>query len=253
MIELTLIGIGTGNPDHVTAQAVQAMNAADLILIPLKGPEKTDLAELRRGLLARHLANAATQVVEFDLPLRDADNPSYRAGVSEWHDAIAAAWEHQIRAALGPDPAGRVALLIWGDPMLYDSSLRIAERLGKRLPLTPRVIPGITSIQALCAAHAIPLNAVGASVIITTGRQLRAQGWPPGAETVVVVLDGGCAFEVLDPEGLSIWWGGCVAMPQEALIAGPLSAVSAQIVATRSALRAKHGWVMDIYLMRRDA
>ena len=253
MIELTLIGIGTGNPDHVTAEAVQAMNAADLILIPLKGPEKTDLAELRRSLLARHLANAATQVVEFDLPLRDADNPSYRAGVSEWHDAIAAVWEHQIRAALGPDPAGRVALLIWGDPMLYDSSLRIAERLGQHLPLKSRVIPGITSIQALCAAHAIPLNAVGASVIITTGRQLRAQGWPPGAETVVVVLDGGCAFEVLDPEGISMWWGGCVAMPQEALIAGPLSAVGAQIVATRNALRAKHGWVMDIYLMRRDA
>jgi precorrin-6A synthase len=252
MIELALIGIGTGNPDHVTAQAVQAMNAADLILIPLKGPEKSDLAKLRYSLLARHLVNAATQVVEFNLPVRDAHNPSYHAGVAEWHDAIAAAWESQIRAALGSDPAGRVALLIWGDPMLYDSSLRIAGRLRQNLPLVPRVIPGITAIQALCAAHAIPLNAVGASVIITTGRQLRAQGWPPGAGTVVVVLDGGCAFEVLDPEGISIWWGGCVAMPQEALIAGPLNAVGAQIIATRAALRAQHGWVMDIYLMRRD-
>ncbi|MCJ7874443.1 precorrin-6A synthase (deacetylating) [Phaeobacter sp. J2-8] len=251
MIELDLIGIGTGNPDHVTAQAVQAMNAADLILIPLKGPEKTDLAGLRRDLLARHLDNAQTQVVEFDLPQRDVDNPSYRTGVSQWHDAIAASWEQQIRTVLGENPNGRVALLIWGDPMLYDSSLRIAERLGRRMPLEPRVIPGITSIQALCAAHAIPLNTVGGSVTILTGRQLRAQGWPPEAETVVVVLDSGGAFETLDPEGISIWWGGCVAMPQEKLVAGQLDAVGAQIIKTREDLRARHGWVMDIYLMRR--
>ncbi|WP_417809020.1 precorrin-6A synthase (deacetylating) [Thioclava sp.] len=251
MIELSLIGIGTGNPDHITAQAVKAMNAADLILIPLKGADKSDLAGLRRTLLSQHLVNAETQVVEFDLPVRDAANPSYSVGVADWHDAIAAAWEHQICAVLGANPAGRVALLIWGDPMLYDSSLRIAQRLGRRIPVVPHVIPGITAIQALCAAHAIPLNEVGAPVIITTGRQLRTNGWPVGAQTVVVVLDGECSFQALDPEGISIWWGGCVAMPQEALIAGPLRAVGTQIITTRAALRTKNGWVMDVYLMRR--
>ena len=42
MIQLSLIGIGTGNPDHVTLAAVNAMNRADLILIPRKGETKSD-------------------------------------------------------------------------------------------------------------------------------------------------------------------------------------------------------------------
>ena len=37
MTTLWLIGIGTGNPDHVTGQAIRALNGADLILIPKKG------------------------------------------------------------------------------------------------------------------------------------------------------------------------------------------------------------------------
>ncbi|WP_226553904.1 precorrin-6A synthase (deacetylating) [Celeribacter naphthalenivorans] len=252
MIDLSLIGIGTGNPDHITREAITAMNDADLILIPLKGPEKTELAELRRALLAQHLTNPATRLVEFDLPHRDAEGAPYARRVSDWHDAIAEAWECAITEALGPDPEAKVALLIWGDPMLYDSSLRIADRLKTRLQITPRVIPGISAIQALCAAHAIPLNSVGDPVTLTTGRKIRDHGWPEGAQTVVVMLDGDCAFRTLDPEGIEIWWGGCVAMPQERLVAGPLSEVAEKILTTRAALRADLGWVMDIYLMRRS-
>ncbi|PTV97213.1 precorrin-6A synthase (deacetylating) [Rhodobacter aestuarii] len=251
MIELTLIGIGTGNPAHVTLQAIGAMNAADLILIPLKGADKSDLAGLRRAICATHITNPATKVVEFDLPVRDAANPSYRKGVDDWHDAIAEAWLAQITAQC-PDLNGKVALLVWGDPALYDSTLRIAARLEKRIALTTKVIPGITAIQALCAAHAIPLNDIGAPFVITTGRQIRDHGWPAAANTVVVMLDGECSFQSLDPQGISIWWGGCVAMPEEVLVAGPLAEVTEQILATRAALRATHGWVMDIYLMRRS-
>ena len=251
MIELALIGIGTGNLDHVTLQAIETMNAADLIMIPVKGPEKAELAELRRTLLATHLKNPQARVVEFDLPLRDAVTSCYGATVADWHGAIAEAWEAVIVKTLDPGNGGRVALLIWGDPMLYDSSLRIAGILGRRIPLRPQVIPGITAIQALCAAHAIPLNEVGAPVVITTGRQLRDHGWPKGAETIVVMLDGECSFRALDPEGIRIWWGGCVSMPQERLVAGALCDVGAQIVAVREALRAENGWVMDIYLLRR--
>ena len=35
MIDLLLVGIGSGNPDHLTLQAIKALNSADLILIPL--------------------------------------------------------------------------------------------------------------------------------------------------------------------------------------------------------------------------
>ncbi len=249
MIELHLIGIGTGNPDHLTLQAIKALNASDLVLIPRKGETKADLAELRRSICAEVLTNTAVRIAEFDLPVRDAANPSYRAGVDDWHDAIAAVWKDTVLAELGPD--GRVALLVWGDPSLYDSTLRIAGRVGQSLPLTVRVVPGITSLQALTASHAIPLNDVGDPFIVTTGRQLRDHGWPAGVRTVAVMLDGECSFRAIPPEGVTIWWGAYVGMENELILSGPLSETAARIVAARAAARDRHGWIMDIYILRR--
>ncbi len=249
MIDLLLIGVGTGNPDHLTAQAVQAMNQADLILLPRKGDAKSDLIDLRRAICAQVLT-APVRVVEFDLPVRDAAD-DYLGAVHDWHAAIAAVWQAQVVAHL-PD-GGRLALLIWGDPSLYDSTLRIADRLMQAgMDIIVRVIPGITSIQALTAAHAIPLNRLGEPVTITTGRMLRARGWPQDAGTLVVMLDGGCAFATLPPDGITIWWGAYLGMAQQALIHGPLAQAGTQIAAERAALRARHGWIMDVYLMRKE-
>ena len=250
MIDLLLIGIGTGNPDHLTLQAVKALNSADLVLIPRKGPDKSDLADLRRSICAEVLTNPATRIVEFDLPVRDVATRDYRAGVDDWHGAIARAWSKSIIANLGL--AGRVALLVWGDPSLYDSTLRIAARVAATLPLHVTVIPGITAIQALAAAHAMPLNTVAGPVHITTGRRLRDHGWPESAETLVLMLDGNCAFQTLDPKGIFIWWGAYVGMKQQIIRAGKLAEVSADIIATRATARAAHGWIMDIYILRRD-
>ena len=144
----------------------------------------------------------------------------------------------------------RVALLVWGDPSLYDSTLRIAARLTPAPKLT--VVPGITSIQALTAAHAIPLNEINAPVVITTGRQIRDAGWPAGAETVVVMLDGECSFQHLPAEGIEIWWAAFAGMPQQITLHGPLAGVGQTMIDTRAKARADHGWVMDIYLMRRS-
>ncbi|MBN8294783.1 precorrin-6A synthase (deacetylating) [Rhodobacter sp. NTK016B] len=243
MIALDLIGIGTGNPEHVTLAAIRAMAGADLILLPRKGSDKSDLADLRRQICETHLPDLS-RVVEFDLPVRDASG-AYLDGVNDWHDAIAQTWKAQIDARL--PQGGRVALLVWGDPSLYDSTLRIAARLG----ITPRVVPGVTSLSVLTAAHAIPLNDLGAPVIITTGRRLRDEGWPAGADAVAVMLDQGGAFTHIAPDGVTIWWGAYLGMAQEALISGPLDAVAQEIIDTRAALRARHGWIMDIYLLRR--
>ena len=245
---LFLIGIGTGNPDHVTLQAIRAINAADVILIPRKGPDKADLAELRERILAAVLTNKAARLVPFDLPVRDVANPDYQAGVAAWHDAIAGAWV----AALSPySDANDVALLVWGDPSLYDSTLRIGARLDPAPQVT--VIPGISAPQVLAAAHHITLNTVGRPYLTTTGRRLRDHGWPEGAETLVVMLDGDCAFQTLDPAGLTIWWGAYVGMTEEILDHGPLAEAGPRIVATRALARAAHGWIMDIYVLRKDA
>jgi precorrin-6A synthase len=248
-IALHLIGIGTGNPDHLTTQAVAAMNGADLILLPRKGRAKSDLIDLRRQICAAVLTSPV-RVVEFDLPIRDGQGP-YLAAVHDWHQAIAEAWQAEIAAHL--PGGGKVALLVWGDPSLYDSTMRIAERLERGgMPIRVHVVPGITSIQALTAAHAIPLNPLAEAVTITTGRLLRAQGWPAVANTLVVMLDGGCAFEELDPQGKTIWWGAYLGMAHETLEHGPLGEAGPRIVQRRGELRARHGWIMDVYLMRRE-
>ncbi len=251
MITLTLVGIGTGNPDHVTRQAQKAINACDLILIPLKGDDKADLAGLRRAICDSCLTNPTTRIEAFDLPVRDPATPDYLRRVHAWHDAIADRWQDAIQRHLANGGGPNVGLLVWGDPSLYDSTLRIAERVGKRLPLKVQVIAGITAIQALCAAHAIALNELGAPVIITTGRRLRDEGWPAGVDTAVVMLDSGGAFQALDPAGLSIWWGAYVGMEEQILLSGPLAEVSEQILVTRAQARARHGWIMDIYLLRK--
>ncbi|MGE8143153.1 precorrin-6A synthase (deacetylating) [Novosphingobium sp. NPDC080210] len=249
MIQLDLIGIGTGNPDHLTAQAAHTMNAADLILLPRKGSAKSDLVDLRRTICA-HVLTRPVRIVEFDMPVRDAQG-DYTSAVHDWHDAIAAIWQEQIEHHL-PD-GGRLALLVWGDPSLYDSTLRIAERLRTAgMDMTVNVVAGITSIQALTAAHAIPLNPLAGPVTITTGRALRTQSWPQGADTIVVMLDAGCAFEVLEPEGITIWWGAYLGMPHQALEHGPLAEAAPRIAARRAELRARHGWIMDVYLMRKE-
>lgn len=250
MIDLTLIGIGTGHPDHVTVEAIKAMNTADLILIPLKGEDKADLAGLRQEICRSFVTSSATRIASFDLPVRNPATSDYLTRVNDWHDEIAAVWAASIRANLTAG-TGHVAFLVWGDPSLYDSTLRIAERLARHMPLRLNVIPGITAIQALCAAHAIPLNDLAAPVIITTGRQLREKGWHEGAETMVVMLDSGGAFGSLDPEGINIWWGAYVGMPNQVLLSGPLASTAEDIRALRANARADHGWIMDIYLMRR--
>ena len=241
--DLWLIGIGTGSEAHVTLEGRQALRDAAIILVPLKGEDKGDLAALRRRIIAA--SGTTAQVRAFDYPERDPALP-YPERVAAWHDEIARRWQAVLHDAA---PAGPVALLVWGDPALYDSTIRIARRLAPAPRL--RVIPGITAIQALTAAHAIPLNTVDGPVTITTGRRLRAGGWPDGAETLVVMLDGETSFTRLDLTGLHIWWGAYLGSPEQILIDGPASDVAKTIIATRAAARARHGWIMDSYLLRR--
>ncbi|MFP5077083.1 precorrin-6A synthase (deacetylating) [Rhizobium sp. YIM 134829] len=249
MRQVFVVGIGTGDPDHLTFQAAKLLARADVVFIPLKGEEKQALADLRREIMRRH-GHPGQRVVEFALPRRRTEGIGYAEGVAEWHAAIARLYASLLREHLGEDRAG--AFLVWGDPMLYDSTLRILDRVRalNAVPFAVTIVPGITSIQALAASHAIPLNAIGQPVTITTGRRLR-ESFPDPAGTAVVMLDGEQAFLNLDDPETTIYWGAYLGLPQEVVIAGKLGAVKDRIVETRAALRAEHGWIMDIYLLHR--
>lgn len=250
MREILVIGIGSGHPEQITLQAVAAMNRADVLFVPLKGEEKAALAGHRRALIEAHLRNPRCRVVEFALPERDAANPAYAAGVADWHEAIARLYADLFAEELGGEGVG--GFLVWGDPSLYDSTLRILERVRalSAVPFTIEVIPGITSVQALAAAHGIALNRVGEPVTLAPGRRLAGLA---GERDVVVMLDGRLAFKELDGEEWDIFWGAYLGTPDEILIKGRLGAVRDRIERARAAARAQHGWIMDIYLLRRLA
>jgi precorrin-6A synthase len=247
-MELTLVGIGTGNPDHLTLQAIEALRTANILLIPNKGNEKQELSDVRLQIAARWVDDNVARILSFPMPVRDPEITDYKTRVRIWHDAIAKVWLDTL--APYPD-AQKVALLVWGDPALFDSTLRIAERIRAIHPMDLRVVPGVMSLQALAASHAIPLNRLAEPFLVTTGRHLREQGWPAGIDTLVVMLDGECSFTTLDPRNVSIWWGAYVGMDGEILDHGPLSEAGPRIVAARANARAARGWIMDIYLLRR--
>jgi len=245
MRKILVIGIGAGDPDHMTVQAIEALNRADVIIIPDKGSEKAALRALRLEICARFLRGDGHRFVDIAMPVRAASGP-YRDGVDDWHAAIAGEYRRRFETELSEQETG--ALLVWGDPSLYDSTLRILERIeASGLALDYEVFPGISSVQALAARHRIPLNRIGEPVLLTTGRQLAAR--PDGIDSIVM-LDGEQAFASIDGQGLELFWGAYLGMADEVLMSGPLEAIAAAVRERRAQLRAEKGWIMDVYLLR---
>ncbi|MBO0865182.1 MAG: precorrin-6A synthase (deacetylating) [Mycobacterium sp.] len=238
-----VIGIGVGDPGYLTVQAIEALNDTQVFFAMNKGEAKTDLVELRRDICTRFIREPGYRFVELPDPVRAQDG-DYRQAVSDWHAARARLWASAIAAELGPDGVG--AFLAWGAPSLYDSTLRILDAVAAAIDISYDVIPGITAVQALTARHRIPLNDVGEPVVITTGRQLRAHGLSGSA---VVMLDGDCSFRGC-PADTRIWWGAYLGSGDELLVSGTVGEVGERIAALRADARARHGWIMDTYLLR---
>jgi precorrin-6A synthase len=249
MRKLLVIGIGVGDPDHMTMQAIKALNQVDVFFIPDKGAEKAALRDLRTTICERFIDNADYRSVDVDIPQR-ASEGDYLAGVDEWHGRLAELYGRLFEQELADGEVG--GMLVWGDPAIYDSSLRIIERMRTSgLALEVEVIPGISSVQVLAAKHRIALNQIGESVVLTTGRKL-AEGFPGEFGSVVVLLDGVQAFAHLTEADLEIFWGAYLGTEHEILRSGKLADVKDQIEAVRQQARQRHGWIMDTYLLRKS-
>lgn len=251
MRKLFIIGIGAGNPDYLTIQATKALSGLDVVFLIDKGREKAALTKLRMEICARYIDNKAYRVVEAADPERDRSPAAYETEVVAWHAKRAAIYERMIREELADSQQG--AFLVWGDPCLYDSTLRIIEQVAamNTVRFEVEVIPGITSVQALAAGHRIPLNRIGEPVLITTGRRL-AEAPPRDAEDVVVMLDGNCAFRQVEDRDVDIFWGAYLGTADEILVSGPLRERADEIEAVRNEARQKNGWIMDTYLLRKN-
>ncbi|MFG2040896.1 precorrin-6A synthase (deacetylating) [Dactylosporangium sp. NPDC048998] len=248
MRKVLIIGVGAGDPDHVTIQAINAMNAVDVFFVLDKGEAAADLTEARMALCARYVTGDYRTIVIPDPP-RDRAAADYAGAVRDWRDERARLLAEAIERELGEDGVG--GILAWGDPALYDGTIRVLETIREAgHEVEYEVIPGISSVQILAARHRVTLNQVAGPVHITTGRRLAA-AWPEGCDDVVVMLDAGLACRVYRDEPIDIYWGAYLGTPDELLVAGRLDDVIDEIEAVRTEARARKGWIMDTYLLRR--
>lgn len=248
---IKIIGIGAGDPDHLTLQAVKALNQVDAVFLMDKGPAKDKLIALRKEICRRHLTERPYRFVDATSPEREREG-DYAAQVADLNARKQDVFERLIGEDLRDGECG--AFLVWGDPSLYDSTIRIVGAIAEtgRHDFDWEVIPGISSIQALVARHRTTLNRIGSPVGITTGRRL-AGGLSTDADSVVVMLDAENAYAALaETDAYEIFWGAYVGTADEILISGRLKDVAGEIARRRAEARAANGWIMDSYLLRRD-
>lgn len=245
-----VIGIGPGGVDQLTVEAVRCLEECDAFLVADKG-SASDLVVLRAEILARHAPGRL--LIQVTDPPRDRSphtDASYERAVDDWHDARAAVFGSAIASAV-PE-GGTVGFLVWGDPALYDSTIRVLDRIvsSGAVPLDYDVVPGVSAVSLLAARHRLVLNEVGSSITVTTGRRL-LETVSADADNLVVMLDSGLTCASLNPPEWDIWWGANLGTSDEALVSGPLADVLGEIQEARAKAKAVRGWVMDTYLLRR--
>jgi precorrin-6A synthase len=236
-MRVRIIGVGMG-PQHVTPEAADALRSADYVIAAEKGHDD--------GLLAARRAIACAYgvpVVAIPDPERErADPVDYPGAVRAWHAARVTAYEQVLR-----ERGGTAAFLVWGDPSLYDSTIRIVEQLAGRLLVEYDVLPGISAPQLLAARHRVVLHPVGLPVHVTTARRLR-EAIAAGQANLVVMLGGD--LDLAGLEEWSIWWGANLGTAAEELVAGQVGDVLDDLTQARARARESAGWVMDVYLLR---
>ena len=250
MKKLLVIGIGAGNPDYITMQAVKALNLVDVFFLMDKGPAKDKLIDLRREVCERYITDRDYRFVEALSPERERGEVDYTSSVDDLNLAKQMTFERLINEQMADDQCA--GFLVWGDPALYDSTIRILQAIlaSGRCVFEFEVIPGITSVQALAAQHKVPLNRIGQSIEVTTGRRLAA-GQVSDADSLVVMLDAQDAYHQVADQETEIYWGAYLGTPDEILISGKLKDVADEIERVRKAARLANGWIMDTYLLRK--
>ena len=252
MKKIYLIGIGPGEPDYLTVQAIETMKKVDVFFILEKNGERgyEDFVKMRAEILEKYLESGTYRVIYAKIPERRKGGKPYKEGVKIWRQQKAEIFTGLINDEMKDGESG--AILAWGDPSLYDGHIEILQHLlkTKRVRFEYEVIPGITCIQVLTANHKIPLNRIGERIVITTGRNLKKYA-PDEIVNTVVLLDNYSAFKHVQDTDIDIYWGGYLGTEDEMLLSGKLQDVIEELKEIRKKAKKKKGWLMDTYILRK--
>ncbi|HXH79441.1 precorrin-6A synthase (deacetylating) [Nocardioides sp.] len=238
-MKVRLLGVGMG-PQHVTAEVAHALRSCDYVVASRKAHDD-ELFAIRQAICDEH----GVELVAVTDPVRDREPVDYPATVSAWHDARAAAYAEVIGAR-----RGTAAFLVWGDPSLYDSTIRVVDRVAASLEAEWDVLPGVSTPSVLAARHRIVLHEVGHPVHITSARRL-PEALVAGQTNIVVMLGNADDLATLDSLGdWWIWWGANLGTVAEELVSGRVADVLPELQDARARAKQSAGWVMDAYLLR---
>lgn len=240
---IQIIGIGMGL-SQITDEAAGALRQCDYIIAASKREDDGLLALRREVCHAYDLPLVVVPDPERDRVAVDSTTAAYEGSVQDWHSARVAAYREVIATH-----AGRPGFLVWGDPALYDSTIRIVRELDDDYT----VIAGISAPQLLAARHRIVLHEVGQPILITTQRRLR-DAIADGAENIVVMLTSG--YDLDEDSELAdwqVWWGANLGTPSERLAHGTVEQLGRLPHALREEAKADAGWVMDLFLIRKPS
>ena len=136
--QLTLVGVGPGDPQLLTVAAVQAIEAAAVVAYPVARLDAEGMA----ARIAAPWIGPQQRRLPLLFPMVAEAEPRRQA----WH-AATEALAQELSAGLS------VVLLCEGDSSLYASCSYVLLALAQRDPPVPvRVIPGISAVSAAAAA-----------------------------------------------------------------------------------------------------
>jgi len=215
-IQLTVVGLGPGDPKLVTVAGVEVLREANVIFVPRRRSEQGSLA---LSICAPYVDDTRQEIVTLPLVMERGSDDAAAA----WNQAAAAIAE-RLQAGV------RAVYALLGDPLLYGSFTPLQPRIMALKPdVQIRFLPGITSFSAAAAAIGTPLASEGERVAILPGMyEEDPEQWKQTLRSfdTVVVLKAGSSMPTLlealndadDPH--QVWLAERLGMPGERIMTG---------------------------------
>jgi precorrin-2/cobalt-factor-2 C20-methyltransferase len=172
------VGVGPGDPEHLTLKAVRELRGADRVFVP-ETMTSAGGAGRAETVVAEHVE--PERLVRLGFAMGDASGRD-----AKW-DAAGAAIADVVRAG------GTAAFATLGDPSVYSTFAYVVQTVRALAPgVSVRTVPGITAMQDLAARTGAMLaeGTEGIALVPWTAGEARVRSALDTFETVVVYKGG---------------------------------------------------------------